>query len=427
MLKKGAIALQKIKDLLNRNLIFWLAARFLVSRRSLFGGSALFSFLGLSLGVAVLYVAMSIFSGFENTLKNSVADVSGHIQVVKRSQVQDDWLDLEVRLKKLDPDIQAATRFVFVEAITAKKGQLSGILIQGVDEKYYEKVLNYQSRVISGEMNLGKNSGGVSRAVIGKRLAEKMDLKVGEIMRIIVPVTSLSDPKVFERKLGSFEVAGILDLGKFDWNEKVVITGLAAIQDAADLGQRYSGLFLKHKDIDQASATALKLTQELGSLYWVRDWRESNENLFNAVEYERPVVFFVVLIIVIVAAFNISSTLFVNVMRRYSDIAILKTLGMRRRDLLILFSLQGVIIGILAFILGLIFGEGLVTVLMFLQRQFELIPGSVYHIDGIQAKIRFVDLFVIFITTTVICIIATLAPARKGADLKPVEGLRYDS
>lgn len=419
--------MQKIKEVLNQNLIFWLALRFLISRRSLFGGSAVFSFFGLVLGVAVLYVAMSLFSGFESTLKNSVADVSGHMQIVKRSQVQDDWQDLTARLKSLDNGILASTRFVFVEAITAKKGQISGVLIQGVDEKEYEKVLNYRPRLISGEMNLQKNASGVHRAVIGKRLAEKMKLKVGETLRVIVPMTSQGDLQLFERKLGSFEIAGILDLGKFDWNEKVVITSLTGIQEVAELGSKYSGLFLRHQDIDQASATALKLTQELGTLYWVRDWRESNENLFNAVEYERPVVFFVVLIIVIVAAFNISSTLFVNVMRRYGDIALLKTLGMRPKDLLILFSLQGMVIGVLAFFFGLVLGEGLVTFLMFLQKKFELIPGSVYRIDGLQAQIRWIDLVVIFFTTIVICFVATLAPARKGASLKPVEGLRYDN
>lgn len=157
----------------------------------------------------------------------------------------------------------------------------------------------------------------------------------------------------------------------------------------------------------------------------IRDWRDVNENLFDAVEIERVVIFFVILIIVIVAAFNISATLYVSVVQRNSDIAILKTLGVSRKQILKIFTLQGVFLGLVGVLLGLVLGMILCQLFMVLQNQFELIPGSVYKIDSIIIKIRMIDVFAITLATLVISFLATLAPALRSSRLTVVEGLRY--
>lgn len=408
---------------MSRSLI-WISLKLFFCRRSLFGGSTPFAFVGLVLGVAALVVSMGVFAGFENTLKNAVIDVTGHVQVVKRSRMADDWKELASRIKLAEPELQAASRFIFLEAIVPHQGKISGVLIQGVDFDSSSETLNFKSRIISGDSELQGHSE-VPQALIGKGLASKLGLKVGDQFRVVVPVTSSYDDSEFKRKLGVFEVRGILDLGKFEWNERFVVTDLKAAQVVADIGDRYSGLILKFQDPDRARESAFRLSQVLGAPYWIRDWRESNENLFEAAVMEKFIIFFVVLIIVVVASFNISATLSVNVMQRYSDIAILKTIGISEKGIRKIFALHGLMIGVLAVLLGFLVGAGLGVLFGFVESHYGLLSGSVYKIEGIKARIQFLDLVFIGSATLVITFIATLVPARKGAKLSPVEGLRH--
>lgn len=404
--------------------ILWISLRLLFSRRSLFGGSAPFAFIGLVLGVAALVVCMGVFTGFESTLKNAMIDVSGHVQIVKRSKFQDNWVDLVSRIKKVEPSIVGAGRFVFLEAVTAHQGRISGILIQGIDIKETSGVLNFSGRVIEGSGDLQENQE-VPQALIGKGLASKLGLKIGDNFRAVVPVVSTSDQAGFRRKIGLFKVRGILELGKFEWNERFVVTDLQAAQDMAEIGDRYTGLVVKFNDAEEARLAAFRLSQVLGGPYWIRDWRESNENLFEAVSIEKVVIFFVVLIIVLVAAFNVSSTLLVNVMQRYSDIAILKTVGVSEKQIRWIFSIHGVVIGGMGVLCGFLVGWGLCFLFTIIEARFGLMAGSVYKVEGIAAQIKAIDLLVIALSTMAICFVATLAPARRGAKLTPVDGLRY--
>lgn len=403
----------------------WIAARLLFSRQTLFGGSAPLALLGLVLGVAALVASMAVMSGFENTLKTAMAEVSGHIQVVKRSRFPDDWKELEERIRKAEPTLVSSSRFVFIEAVLAHKGQISGVLIQGVDTERVGQVLNFKRRIMSGSDNLSEPSE-IPLALLGKNLAQKMDLKVGDTFRVVVPVADSVDPSKFQRRVGAFKIQGILDLGKHDWNERFILADLNATQALADIGDRYSGLILRLEDVDHAREAAFNLSATLGSPYWVRDWRDSNENLFEAINVERPGIFFVVLVITIVAAFNVSATLSMNVLRRYKDIAILKTVGLSQKDIQKIFIFQGLFMGTVGLILGFLVGVGIAYLFEWLQSSLNLISGEVYRLENIKLQIRFIDSIAICVATLLVCLIATIAPARRGAKLDPVEGLRSE-
>lgn len=373
---------------------------------------------GLILGVACLIVSMAVMSGFESTLQKAMADVTGHVRLVRTAQPAEDWQELVERIKKLEPTLEGATRFASIEAIVAHQGALSGVLIQGVDSEQYANVLRLKSRLIEGSVDL-------PGALIGKGLQKKLQLKVGDEFKVVLPVSNGIDPTSFRRQVGTFKVSGVLDLGKYEWNERFILTDLAATQKLAEIGSKYTGLILRFKEISHARKAGFHLSQNLGSDYWIRDWRDANENLFDAVNIERIVIFFVVLIIVIVAAFNVSSTLYINVLQRYTDIAIFKTLGLRSAQVLKIFSFQGLLIGALGLIFGGLLGLILCQLFMWGQLHLGLIPGSVYKIDTIQVQIRWIDLLMISVATLTICFIATLAPAKKGSKLNPVEGLKY--
>lgn len=368
---------------------------------------------------------MAVMSGFETTLQKSVADVTGHLQIMFKNQEPPMKQELLEKIKKNEPSLIAGTRFTHLEAVMAHKGKLSGVILQGLDPDDFSKVLNLEKRLVDGHLSLGSEKE-VSEAVIGIGLAKSLNLQVGDEFRVVLPLRNDLDPTQFRRKIGSFKVAGILDLGKYDYNQRMILTSLKATQTIAEIGGRYSGVLLRFKDISRAREIAGKLSRELGPNFVIRDWRDVNENLFEAVQIERVVVFFVILVIVIAAAFNVASTLYINVVTRFSEIGLLKALGLSKKAVVKVFSLQGLIIGSIGLLGGLILGTALCWGFEFIERHFGIIPGSIYKIDHIELNLRWQDLLSISVATMLICFVATLAPALRGSQLTPVEGLKNE-
>lgn len=398
---------------------FWLAYRLLFSRQILFGGSAPFSFLGLILGVAALVASMAVMSGYEETLKNAMTDVTGDMQIVRRGKLVDEWSQFSAKLKQIEPRIQAMARFGYAEAVIARKGQVSGVLFQGVELTDLKQVLRINQRVRSGELKLD-----MDRIVIGQGLAKRFDVKVGEKIYIVVPLATPFDSSGFRRQSKEFLVTAIMDFGKNEWNDRLVLGDLKALQKLTEIGNRYTGAFVKLNNRDESAAATLNLMEKLGPGFSVMGWNDVNRNLFEAVKIERAVIFFVVLIIVIVAAFNISSTLYVFIRQKYADIAILKTLGLSPQKIRHVFLGQGLIVGVAGVLIGFFLGYMLCLGFMFLQNYFALISGAVYKIDRIEVQMRWLDLFIIGFSTIFICLLATLSPAIRGSQLEVIEGLK---
>ncbi len=401
----------------------WVALRTLKSGQKRAGISSWFSFLGLVLGVASMTVAMAVVSGFETTLKNSIIDVRGHLVVFKQGKNLEEAKVFEEKLKKIIPEITATIPFVMVEAVAAHKGKLQGVIIQGVDAPLAAKHLGIQKRLIEGSFTFPSSEEGLG-VVVGKGFARNFNLKVGDVFRLVLPMANDLNPVDFKRKMGKFKITGIVDLGKHQYNERYLITDLKIVQDFASLGGKYLGLMTKIKDADRAREYGLKLSAELGARYWVQDWED--DNLFEAVKIEKPVLFFVLLIMVIVAALNISSTLFINVVQRYSDIGILKAMGASPQWIRQVFYSQGILIGIFGNIFGFLLGLVFCGIFILLQKNLGVIDGSVYNVDGISIQIRALDVLSVFMFTMLICFISTMAPAWRGSRLNPVEGLRYE-
>lgn len=383
------------------------------------------SLAGLILGVACLTVSMAVVSGFERTLQRSVSDITGHLQVLKIQGEREQGDELREKLRELEPDMVAATRVLWVESVAAHKGKITGTLLQGVDPDQMKNVLSLESRIQEGEFRLGEKDG-VPLALIGKGLAQRFGLKVGDEFRVVVPLLSELDPNSFRRKVGTFRVQGILNLGKFEFDERLIVASIASVQQVADVGDRFSGLLVRLNDYNRARESAQRLAQQLGPGFRVRDWKDLNENIFEAVKIERVVIFFVILIIVLAAAFNVSSSLYISVVQRYPEIGILKAMGMKPKDLIQLFSLQGLFLGLMGCLGGVLLGGILCLLFWIGQGTFGLLPGSVYKLDHVDLVLRPWDLISIVVATLVICGLATLAPARQGARLTAVEGLRYE-
>ncbi len=259
---------------------------------------------------------------------------------------------------------------------------------------------------------------------VGVGLAKKYNIEAGDKIYLVVPLSTPFESSGFKRQSREFTVTGVLDFGKNDWNERLILGNLKALQQLTDIGDRFTGAFVKLDNADYSQEAALKLSDSLGGGFSVMTWYDVNRNMFEAVVIERIVIFLVVLLIVIVAAFNISSTLYVFIRQKYSDIAILKTLGLSQRKIRFIFLSQGLIVGGMGTFIGIILGYDLCFGFMYLQEHYALISGSVYKLDKIYTEIRYIDLFVICIATQAICLVATYFPAYKGSQLEVIEGLK---
>jgi lipoprotein-releasing system permease protein len=411
----------------------WLVYRFLVSGRRLLNLPALLSVLGMTLGVASLTVAMGVVSGFEQTLRTAIIDVFGDVMIVRRGERSQQYESIVAKVKKLAPEVQYLTPFVSLEGVIVGDGRLAGVLINGVEAQTVEKVLNLRPRVIGGEFSLAKASSRADlngekfpSALVGKILAKKFSLKVGDAFKVVLPTPSRSDSSRFSPKVMTFVVSGILDLGKADYDERTIITDLRSAQQFAGIGENFSGMRIRLVDSSQASNVSARLSRDLGTQYWTMDWSEVNRNLFEAVKVERVVIFFVILIMVIAASFNISSNLFVSVLRKYSDIAILRAMGFSAGDVRKVFLLQGLFFGVIGTAAGLALGFLLGEAFVIAQRYMILLPVETYQIDHVGVQMRGSDIMFVVVAALLVCVVSTYVPARRGAKLDPVEGLRYE-
>ncbi len=403
----------------------WLAFRLLFCKKTFGQTNILVALVGLIIGVACLVVAMAVMSGFEATLRKSVVDVAGHLQVIRTGPGTPQWDDLEKKIYEMDSQIQASLKFIFLEAVLAHKGETLGVSLEGVDSKKWREVLDFSKRVVSGSLNLVSEDE-IPKALIGEGLATRMGLSVGDVFRVVVPIADALDPHHFGRHLGQFRVGGILDYGKFEWNERFMIIDLAAAQNLAKIGDRINGLIFRIKDLDHTNDVYFNLMSRLGSGFVVRTWRDANENLFQASQGEKVVIFFVVFIIMLVAAFSVASSFYVNVFQRYPDLAIFKTVGIKPSSLVKVYGYQGLFLGFVGVVFGYLLGLTLCFLFVWGQRVFHLMPGSVYKLNEIQVDIKLLDTVAIISSTLLICLLASIFPARRGAALNPVEGLRYE-
>lgn len=386
--------------------------------------TSLISITGLVLGVACLTVTMAVMSGFQTTLQKALSDTTGHIQVFKFRMTSEPIGSLQERVRKIVPELRGMTRFLTVEGVLAHQGKVQGVFLQGLDPQAQGEVLNLEPRLITGEFKI--EDADPAPALLGKVLAERFGLKPGDPFRLLVPQPSEFDPNEFKRKVGTFKVAGILELGKYEYDERMIVLPLAALQKISEVGTKESGLILKVEDPQQARKISTRLGEQLGTGFRVRDWRDINENIFEAVELEKVVLFFVILIIVVASSFNVATSLYVHIVQRYPEIAVLKSMGISPRKMMILLSMQGLLLGAAGCIGGLSFGFVLGYVFEWAQIHLGIVPQEIYRIGHVNLSFKFWDLVMVSMTTLLICLVATLAPALKGAKQSPVEGLRYE-
>jgi lipoprotein-releasing system permease protein len=247
---------------------------------------------------------------------------------------------------------------------------------------------------------------------------------VGDPMSIVSPLSTTPGPLGMVPKVKRFFVAGVFDSGMFDYDSSLIYMALTDAQKFFDLGERVTGVEVRVQDVYDAQKIALQLEATLGVPYKARSWSEINRNIFVALQLEKFVYFLVVLLIVLVAAFNIIATLIMVVMEKRKDIAILKSMGAANRSISRIFVYKGFIIGVVGTLLGTLLGYGGSVFLE--QCNCIPLPKDVFYVSTVPVKIYPENFLVVGAAALLICLLATLYPARQAANLAPVEVIRYE-
>jgi lipoprotein-releasing system permease protein len=385
---------------------------------------ALLSVAGVTVGVMALIVVIAVMAGFESDLKARILGVESHVVVVAQGQGQAGYKQVLRQVQAID-GVAAATPFVYSQVMIRSAYGVSGAVLRGVDPLLAGKVIQNldTEALLAGDVEGPQQAEGKpSPVILGKELAKKLAAVKGGQVQIIAP-TGILSPMGHLPAMKSFQVTGLFSSGMFEYDGSLAFVHLEQAQRLLRMPGAVSGIEIKVNDVYQAPQIARQIESMLGAGFWVRDWTQMNQNLFAALKLEKTVMFIILALIILVAAFNIASTLIMMVMQKTKDIAILKAMGATDRSIRKIFIFNGMAIGSLGIALGVSLGFVLCTLLK--HYQFIHLPGDVYYITTLPVKLAWLDVVMIATAALLICFVSTLYPARQAARFNPVDAFRY--
>lgn len=385
-----------------------------------------FSFLGILLGVATLIIVMSVMNGFRAELFDRILGLNGHINIYVPGQQLEDYPDLLKTIEKTE-GVSFAFPTIEGQGLVNANGIASGVVVRGImpEDMALKPVLKDGFREGNPALLVG------NRVAIGTKMAERMHLQIGDTLLLTAPKGKQTPFGNIPRSV-KFEVAGVFDVGMHEYNNNFIFMPLFAAQGFFDFPARNVAMlevFLNNmNDLDAVKQALHKTMDGKANVY---DWRDANSSFVNALEVERNVMFLILTLIIIVAAFNIISSMIMLVKDKGPDIAIMRTMGASSTSMLKIFILTGASIGIAGTIigaaLGIAFAVNIETIREALQNLTgtELFSSEIYFLTQLPAKIDWQEVAVIIATSIFLSVLATIYPAWRAAKLDPVEGLRY--
>ncbi|TMA60845.1 MAG: lipoprotein-releasing ABC transporter permease subunit [Deltaproteobacteria bacterium] len=392
--------------------------------------------IGVMIGVMTLNIVLSVMTGFEEDLRDRILGFNPHIVLSSLSGATGDYNHLVEKARQV-PGVVAAAPFIYSQVMVTSRQSVAGVLVRGLEPALASDVVDVVDHLKNGTIEgLGQpqqvtiRDGAEERTVtlsgiiIGQELARQLGVIVGDPINVISPLNTTPGPLGMVPKVKRFVVTALFDSGMYNYDEGLMIMSLADAQSFFGLGERVTGIEVRVQDVYAAQAIARRLEATLGFPYRARDWTEINRNLFAALALEKTVYFIVLLLIVLVAAFNIIATLIMVVMEKRKDIAVLKSMGATSRSIGRIFVYKGLIIGVIGTLLGTLFGYGGCWLLD--RYHFIELPKDVFYVSTLPVKIYPENFLMVGAASVVICLLATIYPARQAAGLAPVEVIRYE-
>jgi lipoprotein-releasing system permease protein len=389
---------------------------------------SLISILGVAVGITVLITVLSVMNGFEKEVRERILGMASHVLISGYDGKLGDWTDLAHKVEKI-PNVLGSAPYIQGQAMLVNGKRVSGALIRGVSPSAESRVSDVGEHMLVGTLDtLKPASYGV---VLGVELANALSVGPGEKIIVVTPKATVTPAGILP-KLRRFTVTGLFEVGMSEYDRGIALVNIKDAARLFQLGDQVNGLRLKLRDLFSAPSLTNVLRDELGIEYWVSDWTRQHANYFRAVKTEKTMMLIILMLIVAVAAFNIVSTLIMVVTDKQADIAILRTLGVTPAKVMVIFIVQGTIIGLMGTLLGVLGGvtlalnvENIVPALESLLNTKFLSP-DVYYISELPSDLHLQDVLRISIAAFSLTIVATVYPAWRAARTQPAAALRYE-
>lgn len=417
---------------------WFISLRYLKARRrqGFISLISIISVAGVTVGVMALIVVLAVMTGFTDSLREKILGINSHIVIQRLGRGITDYRKVSAMVLQTK-GVLAATPYTYSQTMLSVPDASSGVVVRGIDPATANNVLSLSNQLVEGsvdalndekqETDASSTSSKAPRSlpgiILGKEIARSLRVDMGDNIRLFSPSGPLTPMGVIP-KIKTCRVVGIFDTGMYEYDSSLAYVSLTTAQDFLELDEAVHGLELKVDDIYKASVIAKELEKKLGFGYVVKDWISMNKNLFSALKLEKTAMFIVLALIVLVAAFNIISTLIMVVMSKGKDIAILKSMGATSKGIMKIFIYEGLVIGLTGTVLGVIGGLALCEVLS--RYQFIKLPSDVYPITTLPVKILPMDVTLVAVSAALITLLATIYPSWKASKIDPAVALRYE-
>lgn len=396
------------------------------------------SIIGITLGVAALIGTVGIMTGFKEDVQAKILGTTAHILVNDR--MKESLVDYEEQVKKVAavPEVVAATPFIFRQVLLTSPSGVQGIILRGIDPAREGTVtelahnlangnlddLSHSIKVVVPEKEREPNGPDTAMRpgiILGKELSMRLGAFPGDTLNVVSPVGPVTGASMTP-KIRQFVVVGIFQSGMYEYDSSLAYIELAEAQKFFNMGATVTGIEVKVADVFRAAEVARSIEQQLGFAFWARDWMQMNRNLFSALKLEKTMMFLLLVLITIVASFNIVSTLTMIVTEKQREIAILKAMGATRKGIMRIFMLNGLIIGFAGAGIGVPLGYAF----LWLIQTFWTFDPTVYYISRIPVHVLGSDVLLVAGSAILISFLATLYPSLQAAKLDPAAALRYE-
>ncbi len=389
----------------------------------------LISIAGVMVGVTALIVVIAVMNGFKEDLRDKILGVTSHVVISRFDGNISKYQEVRAKVGEVS-GVNAATPFIYTQVMISSRKAISGAVLRGIEPKTASKVINLPKNLRAGSLeeleaeNKPEGMRSTPGIILGNELARNIGASRGEPVTVISPLGRLT-PLGRVPRSQTFRVAGIFDSGMYEYDSTIAYVSLWAAQRFLGIGDRVTGIEVRVDDIYEADRVARAIGKALGGYpYWSRDWMRMNKNLFSALKLEKIVMFIILTLIILVAAFNIVGTLIMVVIEKTRDIAILKSMGATRRSIMKIFLIEGAVIGLVGTLLGLLGGYTLCTLLA--TYKFIELPSDVYYISTLPVKMNPLDVALIALAAIVITLAASVYPAWQASRFDPAEAIRYE-